>query len=351
MSRSARWILPFLAIALVLGLGELVARLMLGNALRADRAQVGASVPFAEGHMLESVEQDGLRYCGRPGAHVEIFGVEYRNNSLGLRGREVKPGPHPGVYRVLVLGDSNTFGWRVAEQDTFCARAEKLLNENVAPGAERIEFVNAGIVGYNTGDQLALYRRLAPLLEPDLVLISWYYNDLDRLGFHVDADGFLFCDPLPFPDAWKPKLWRSFLYRWWSVRTVTQMQTSGEYIPGQGENIAFGETQLIALVDAIRARGTKAALIEIPWLEIGTSGDQRMRRSTYVGAKGSVHLQTWAARSALPVLQLIDSIEGEAVALCWASIDPPDHHPCARVHEKFGIAIDRFLREQLLVPR
>jgi len=48
-----------------------------------------------------------------------------QTNSFGLRSPEV-PVPKPrGTFRILLLGDSFTFGLRVAEQDVYARRLEQ----------------------------------------------------------------------------------------------------------------------------------------------------------------------------------------------------------------------------------
>jgi len=93
-----------------------------------------------------------------------------RINSLGMRGPE--PRAHSAdVRRVLVLGDSIAFGYAVAEEETFARLLERGL------GAEGAEVLDAGVIGYSSFQGRRLYERLAPLVEPDLVLVQFGYND------------------------------------------------------------------------------------------------------------------------------------------------------------------------------
>jgi lysophospholipase L1-like esterase len=97
-------------------------------------------------------------------------------NSLGLRGREVtlpRPKDH---FRLVVLGDSIAFGWGVDDDDTFCSRLEQMLADKV-PG-RKVEVVNTGVSGYDTEQEAALFERFGARLQPDLVLVAFYYNDL-----------------------------------------------------------------------------------------------------------------------------------------------------------------------------
>ena len=71
-----------------------------------------------------------------------LMGVPVTINSLGLRDDEVSVPKPEGVVRILMLGDSVTFGWGVLQEDTISAQLEVLLN--ATPGATRVEVVNSG---------------------------------------------------------------------------------------------------------------------------------------------------------------------------------------------------------------
>ncbi|MFH0944618.1 MAG: GDSL-type esterase/lipase family protein, partial [Planctomycetota bacterium] len=185
-----RPLLSLVVLLLLLGGAELTVRLFFSESLKSKNIHAEAQRLYAGARMLEAVERDGLRYRGRPGAVVEIHGVRYEHNSLGLRGPELDPDPASRLFRILLLGDSNTYGWGVPFDQTFGQVAERLLNDRLAT-RRRIEVIDAGFVGYNSGDAEALYRSLEERVRPDLVLLVWFVNDLERFGFHVDRDSFL----------------------------------------------------------------------------------------------------------------------------------------------------------------
>jgi len=95
----------------------------------------------------------------------------------------------PGTFRIVVLGDSYTFGQGVEKDRTFPAVLEKLLN-GMGAGV-RFEVINLGFCGLNTLTELQIlaesginpdtwapdpdYRGLA--YRPDLVLLEYTLND------------------------------------------------------------------------------------------------------------------------------------------------------------------------------
>jgi lysophospholipase L1-like esterase len=95
-------------------------------------------------------------------------GETYHINSLGLRGEEVKS--RKTKKRILALGNSCTFGWGVAYQDTYTRRLESLLK-----GA--YEVINCGIPGYSSFQGKCLFEKELIGLQPDIILILFAWND------------------------------------------------------------------------------------------------------------------------------------------------------------------------------
>ncbi len=334
------------AIVLVAG-AELIVRTWYRAGLDIHVAQGEKGRIFADARMFEPVEDGGVRYLGRPGSAVTVRGIEYRHDALGLRD-SASQSLTSGSFRVLVLGDSNVYGVGVPADETFCARLERRLND--PPSVRPIDVVNAGIPGYNTRDQLALFRRLESAVAPDLVLIGFFVNDLERLGFHVGYDGHLFCDPLPLPDAWKPTLWRSYLYRKVSLRRVEWYRQSGRYELGEGENLTFSEARLRETIAAVEARGARCAVLDVPMIESTETGDLVLEHDGYRGRAASAWLAGVAADEGVPLLPLLDCLLGEPAPLFWAAPEHRDHHPNSAAHERFAAAIAEFVRVRDLVP-
>jgi lysophospholipase L1-like esterase len=102
-------------------------------------------------------------------------------NRAGFRSREFTPKP-AGVFRVLSLGDSWTFGIiSTAVQpvifipEPYPQRLERLVAERVGPG--RVEVLNAGVAGYNSFQGLMLLRSKLRGREPDLITVRFGWND------------------------------------------------------------------------------------------------------------------------------------------------------------------------------
>ncbi len=105
---------------------------------------------------------DGRRYATRGGAHG--------TNSLGFHERELPFAPEPGVRRVVVLGDSMTWGTTTAAE-AWPRAAEAALGEPW-------QLVNLSHYGYDAEQSLATLGAFGWAYEPELVVFASYVNDL-----------------------------------------------------------------------------------------------------------------------------------------------------------------------------
>ncbi|MCF8255997.1 MAG: hypothetical protein K9J06_00470 [Flavobacteriales bacterium] len=100
------------------------------------------------------------------------FDLTVRINNLGFRGPDVSIAKKR--KRILLLGDSFTFGWGVEEHETWA----QLLQMEFPDW----EILNLGRGGTHPGDHVQLARKAIPLLRPDLVIVGVLQaNDLHQL--------------------------------------------------------------------------------------------------------------------------------------------------------------------------
>jgi lysophospholipase L1-like esterase len=111
-----------------------------------------------------------------PNQKVKFQGAPVRTNALGMRGDGVSPYKLPLEYRITLLGDSFTFGWGVKEEETFVKILENCLNSS-SPSKYHFRVLNLGVPGYSTFQEVAAFKKLVPILKPDLVLLYFVEND------------------------------------------------------------------------------------------------------------------------------------------------------------------------------
>ena len=111
-----------------------------------------------------------------PGYDGWFAGVPVRINSLGFRDRrEYSLEKPPNTFRILVLGDSVTFGHGTLDDTTYPFLLEQQLR--AWRPSVNWEVWNLGVPGYNTGQELAYLEEIGPRANPDLVIVGFYPND------------------------------------------------------------------------------------------------------------------------------------------------------------------------------
>jgi hypothetical protein len=117
------------------------------------------------------------------GSCSHLFELNPRHPTIspqGLRDREFTPEPPEGTYRVLVLGDSVSYGVRTKAEDAFPKRLERLLGERWG----KIEILNAGVPGYSPYNEWQLYLNKLRRFHANLVIVSVCLNDVVDPSLH-----------------------------------------------------------------------------------------------------------------------------------------------------------------------
>ena len=116
-----------------------------------------------------------------PGYDGWFAGVPVKVNSLGFRDpREYALAKPDDVFRIVVLGDSVTFGHGAIYESTYPYLLEQRLRTWRHDVAWQVW--NLGVPGYNTSQELAYLQRVGPSYQPDLVVIGFFENDLQDAG-------------------------------------------------------------------------------------------------------------------------------------------------------------------------
>lgn len=123
---------------------------------------------------------DARGYALRPGTRHRFRGmfesldrpVLWTINEQGLRDDRPRIGPPGDRYRVAAYGDSETYGWSVALEDSFQRRMEAI--------DPRVEVLNFGVPGYNVVNIAETAEVTLPVFRPDLCLYLVSENDFDR---------------------------------------------------------------------------------------------------------------------------------------------------------------------------
>ncbi len=156
---------------------------------RVDTQDVG---PLRFKDLVQATPQSDLVYRLRANLSGTFQGSTVRTNRAGFRDKDIPVSKPAGHLRIVALGDSVLFGWAVEQEQSYSSLLEQPLS---AACGTPVEVVNTGVPGYNTVQQVALFKSIGQHFDPDLVLIQVLHNDL-RLPHFL----------LP-PRSWHPRDW------------------------------------------------------------------------------------------------------------------------------------------------
>lgn len=115
-----------------------------------------------------------------------FFGARVSTNSLGFRGPELdahKP-------TVIVLGDSITFGYGIAQNETLPA--------HLAAAFPAVNILNTAVPGYGFPQETEAYATKLQKLHPKAIITIFYMGDFGRKPSWIDAQGIM------RPQGWTP---------------------------------------------------------------------------------------------------------------------------------------------------
>lgn len=264
-------------------------------------------------------------------------------NALGFRDlREYAPVKDTGKVRIVLLGDSFTFGESVSDDETYAFRLQQLL--------PRAEVMNFGVHGYAHDQMLILLREKGLPLKPDIVLLGFISDDMGRnvLGFRDYAkpkfelrDGKLSLEGTPVPP-----LEQTLSRDWMRPRLVDVVSALREKLRSSSEKTERKERITSAILsEMIRVTDSAGAVPVFVYLPIGREMTIR---------SDSTSDEKWFARFC----------REQQVKLKCASALPPFHqamragttfktrgHWDAAGHAVVAPAIAQFLTQSGLVPR
>jgi hypothetical protein len=263
-------------------------------------------------------------------------------NNHGHRGPDFEVPKPPGIYRVLVLGDSFTLGEGVRLEHTFVHRLQDLVRDRVSA---TIEVLNIGVSAWSTNTETIYLEKRALGFEPDLVVLVFVPNDANyaaKLDLFED-----YRDRYEAPSFLRHSYVASFVYM-----TVNREIAGRKYI----ENKAIAAVSLKSakykwkktLGELVRAKrlaaanGSRFAVVMFPFM-YRLSDDYPLWRLHAL-------VENACRENQIPYVDLPESFKGQDYIDLW--VHPSDQHPNQHAHEIAARAIADFLIEEgLLLPR
>jgi lysophospholipase L1-like esterase len=269
------------------------------------------------------------------------------------RGNPLASGKPPGTFRVVVVGDSFTWGFGVSSQDAYPDRMQETLDRRAAAAAPapttRIEVVSFSRPGWNTVLELRALERSFDQLAPDVLVVGYCLNDaephrrreLRRLRVDVNprqpdtpVERFLHSHSALFRIAFQ----RADNIR---MRRAMNIYYHRFYVEGQPD-WAAAQRALEGIRDLAASRGTPMVMVVFPIFD--SQLDHRYRYH-------ALHRTVAATASALGI-DLVDLLPRYVgIDARRLAIDPFfDAHPSELAHRIAAAAILEELEKRGLLP-
>lgn len=165
-------LISLVTIILIFCVGELILRVIF-------------PLPKNTGHLRRSEwNRDYRKSVFIPNTEVIDSGVPTKINSLGLKNKEIDLHKAENILRILVFGDSFTYGAGLLINDTLSSQLERRLNMDNNDFIE-IQVINFGVSGMNTFQEVMYTLNYGLRFNPDIIMIVWIHNDMETNGYKL----------------------------------------------------------------------------------------------------------------------------------------------------------------------
>lgn len=338
---------------LMLGAGALLAL-----RLRQARSKGSGAVQSLAGNLAKSafavaitlgVLEVGLQFFGKETYteyltrfHADVVHL----NRDGFRDVEIPIEKPKGAFRILVLGDSYTFGVGVADFDkTYPRELESMLRTADHP---KVELITRAVPGWSTSDELAYIKKDGLAYHPDLVIIGYVMNDPDRADTpawnYPGAQGFVIYGRAEAYLLLHSRLYNLIWARW--NRALERFGVKETYTAWQhrlhdptGASWQREVATLIEMEQTISSAGATGVIAILPVFTDFTN---------YEFVPEHTQVRATADRAGFLVMDMAPEFGGTNARSFWSRLDDP--HPNEAAHGIFAKGLQKFLESRKLVP-
>lgn len=273
---------------------------------------------------------------------------------LRATGREMQASWLTGGFRILCLGDSNTYGVYLGPGQAYPRQLEALWNET---GGARAEILNLGFPGTNSSRLVSELPRLLDTLEPELVTVLVGANDFWTHPVEAPQGS---VEPL---GGWRLLLSHSRVHRFFRLlhRRLDPVELAIHYEPestldaGTGR-VRYGDTEI-----RLGWRSKPAFNLQLDSTRLYMNLQELVGRSrehevklvllTYPSRSGmyapaNVVVRQLARRTGTPLVDLAEVFESVCPAEECPELLFPDHHPRANGHRLIAETLLTRLRDE-----
>jgi lysophospholipase L1-like esterase len=271
-----------------------------------------------------------------------VVAGDYRTNSNGFRDREFKAKPTKGKKRILCLGNSVTFGWRVAEEEAYPQTLQRILPMDY-------EVYNCAQTGYTAYQGKLLLGELLLHYQPDIVTIAYIWNDLLPAANGItDSEQKM---PPQLILSIQNFLAQAATYRWGrffflKISSKPPSASESPRVPLEEYRMHIQE-----MLDSCRAHQAEPILVLPPapkpeWLGFQTERYRRFFHEPYRQYAAAVKELAFAAQ--IPLVNA-DSALGNKLAI-WENLPEDFIHPSAQAHQAVASLLSTVLNKLKTPP-
>ena len=155
-------------------------------------------IPDTDHKGMNELAPAPLYYRIIPNYQGILEGVKININSDGYRDSEFERQRHDNQKLVAIIGDSITFGQGVAQEKTFPAVLENLLNQSGKKTEYRVW--NLGVPGYNTQQEFEVFNSFVLPQNPGWIFLAYVINDVEPVN--MDALKLISGEKPENPKSW-----------------------------------------------------------------------------------------------------------------------------------------------------
>lgn len=298
-------------------------------------AAAGVSLLVAEVFM-RAVFFDGASIGWGTGPIVERFRRHYHVNRFGSRGPDAIGPKAPGTLRVMVQGDSITFGNGLKDEREVYPSL--VLDGLQRAALSRVEMSVHAAGGYHINTHLDNLQRFGPEVAPDLLIYQWHPNDVDLDSFsHPEVRGRVWAR------LFYHELFQRVSYAWWffdyvltnrlprARSPIDEPFAKDYFIVDQWEWTAF-KRRFRAWAASSRQHSPRAVLLLYP-AEMESPEAQRSSSSQFWA------IRSWVKDAASDYdIQTVDLLEYLGDVQDWreVAVGRFDLHPNAFIHRRMA---------------
>lgn len=266
--------------------------------------------------LKETAADPAIGHRHKPSSQARLMGADVAINALGLRDDDLNI-HNDKAARVLMLGDSITFGWGVPQDETVSARLEPLLAQNLG---HDVDVINGGVGNYNTAMEVAWFKRVGLDLKPEVVVLNVFINDAE-----------------PTPEPAVIRWWDALLYSrvilFGAFDTIERLIFGGPdwkaYYRGLYASDASGwramQSAVQQLAELCEENDIRLVIVDYPEL-------RELEPYPFVDVSGKI--AALASEENVRYISLLPAVQDQDPAALW--VTKPDPHPNSVANKLFA---------------